>query len=222
MRIFAFIILYFATGINYQTEPGSYRQEGKASYYSDGFHGEKTSSGERFSMYDFTAAHRTLPFNSYLRVTHTENDLSILVRVNDRGPFIKSRMIDLSEAAARRIGGYVQGIFPVKAEEIIFHPLDRETDSLYRNVPVMDCLGNPDSLSGKSISLWSTKFLLHALYIANDLYLKEDVEKVMICGRGKEKNRRYYLVLTGISSQNECNEMKSYYEKSGFMNVAYF
>ena len=73
-----------------------------ASWYGNEFHGRLTANGERFNQYDFTAAHRTLPFGTRLIVTHKNN--SIVVRINDRGPFIKSREIDLSKAAAMRLG----------------------------------------------------------------------------------------------------------------------
>lgn len=79
-------------------------QVGVASYYGREFHGQKTASGERFDMYDLTAAHRTLPFGTRLRVTNLTNGRQVIVRVNDRGPFVKGRIIDLSYAAARELG----------------------------------------------------------------------------------------------------------------------
>ena len=78
-------------------------QQGKASFYAQRFHGRRTASGVHFDMDGFSAAHRTLPFGSILRVTNPKNNTSILVTVNDRGPFIRSRIIDLSSAAARSI-----------------------------------------------------------------------------------------------------------------------
>ena len=71
-------------------------QKGKASYYGAEFEGRKTANGEKFSNYDYTAAHRKLPFNTYVRVTNLKNNLSITVRINDRGPFVETRIIDLS------------------------------------------------------------------------------------------------------------------------------
>ena len=92
--------------------------KGLASYYGTGFHGRKTANGEIYNRYLFTAAHRKLPFNTYLRVTNLKNDLSITVRINDRGPYNYSRIIDLSESAARRIGSYQHGLTTVKIEWI--------------------------------------------------------------------------------------------------------
>lgn len=77
---------------------------GMASYYGDAHAGNRTASGERFNPSDMTAAHRTLPFGTKLRVTDPSTGRSVIVRVNDRGPFHKSRILDLSEAAARELG----------------------------------------------------------------------------------------------------------------------
>ncbi len=81
-----------------------YRERGIASWYGSKFHGRPTASGERYDMYAMTAAHRTLPLPSYVRVTNLENGRSVVVRVNDRGPFHGNRIIDLSYAAASKIG----------------------------------------------------------------------------------------------------------------------
>ena len=74
-----------------------------ASWYGPGFNGRTTANGEKFNMYALTAAHKTLPFNSKVRVTNLKNNKSVVVRINDRGPFIKSRVIDLSKAANKAL-----------------------------------------------------------------------------------------------------------------------
>lgn len=89
---------------------------GKASYYGDEFHGRKTASGEVYNMNEYTAAHRTLPFGTICRVTNLNNQKSVLVRINDRGPFVVDRIIDLSVGAARAIDGIAEGIMNVKIE----------------------------------------------------------------------------------------------------------
>lgn len=81
-----------------------YKAIGTASWYGPGFHGRKTASGERFNQKDMTAAHRSLPFGTVLKVTNIANGKSVDVKVNDRGPFIGGRIIDLSKAAASEIG----------------------------------------------------------------------------------------------------------------------
>lgn len=93
---------------------GRFLQKGIASYYGDGFHGKKTANGEIFNKNDLTAAHRTLPFNTKVKVTNLSNGKSVTVRINDRGPYAKGRIIDLSEEAGRRIGLDVTGTAKVK------------------------------------------------------------------------------------------------------------
>ncbi len=82
----------------------SHRLQGIASWYGGKFHGRKTANGETFDMHGLTAAHKTLPFGLRVRVSNRENGRAVVVRINDRGPFVKDRIIDLSHAAAQRIG----------------------------------------------------------------------------------------------------------------------
>jgi len=97
----------------------AFRQTGVASWYGKRFHGQKTSSGELYDMYAMTAAHPTLPIPSYVRVTNLANGRSVVVRVNDRGPFHASRIIDLSYAAAYRLGYIQAGSARVQVEAIV-------------------------------------------------------------------------------------------------------
>ena len=90
--------------------------EGIASYYADDFNGKKTANGEIYDMYKMTAAHRSLPFNTKVRVTNLGNKRSIVVRINDRGPFKLERLIDLSLAAATQLGMKGTGTARVKLE----------------------------------------------------------------------------------------------------------
>jgi rare lipoprotein A len=97
---------YKVLGKWYQPLPHAegFRQRGLASWYGRDFHGKKTSNGENYNMYAMTAAHKTLPLGTYVRVYNQENNRSVVVRINDRGPFVRDRVIDLSYAAARDIG----------------------------------------------------------------------------------------------------------------------
>lgn len=88
---------------------------GVASWYGPGFQGRRTANGEKFNMHQMTAAHRNLPFGTQLRVTHLENGKSVTVTVNDRGPFITGRVLDLSYAAAKQIGMLGSGHAEVRA-----------------------------------------------------------------------------------------------------------
>ncbi|SAK46639.1 RlpA-like lipoprotein [Caballeronia calidae] len=111
-----------------ESEPLDYRSAttnvaaeiGRASYYSSKFQGHRTASGERYDMRTMTAAHRTLPFGSYVRVSNLARTRSVIVRVNDRGPFVKGRVIDLSFAAATELGLQHAG-----SADVILEPLGR-------------------------------------------------------------------------------------------------
>ena len=93
--------------------PRGVQQRGKASFYAKRFHGRKTASGERFDMYAMTCAHRTLPFGTRVRVARVDDGRSIVVRVNDRGPYSRGRIIDLSYAGAQALGMVREGVIPV-------------------------------------------------------------------------------------------------------------
>jgi rare lipoprotein A len=89
---------------------------GKASFYARRFHGRKTASGERFSIHGMTGAHRSLPFGTRVKVTNLKNGRAVVVRINDRGPYGRGRVIDLSPAAARQIDMIQAGVVPVTVE----------------------------------------------------------------------------------------------------------
>lgn len=111
---------YTLRGKNYNIikEPQGFTQTGHASWYGKKFHGHLTSNGEVYDMYSMSAAHKTLPIPSYVKVTNTANGKTVIVRVNDRGPFHQGRIIDLSYAAAYKVGVYQNGTAPVKIEYI--------------------------------------------------------------------------------------------------------
>jgi len=107
---------YEVFGQRYRTLVSSdgFEQRGLASWYGTKFHGSRTSSGEPYDMFAMTAAHRELPLPSYVEVTNLDNGKRVVVRVNDRGPFVGGRVIDLSYAAAHRIGMVEKGVAPVR------------------------------------------------------------------------------------------------------------
>ena len=119
---------YSVLGKTYQvlpTEEG-YRERGVASWYGEKFHGHKTSNGEVFDMYQVSAAHKSLPIPSFLQVTNLDNNRSIVVRVNDRGPFHGDRIVDLSYAAALKLGYAERGTARVELEAIIANGSDSD------------------------------------------------------------------------------------------------
>jgi rare lipoprotein A len=96
--------------------PAGYTEEGNASWYGVPFNGRRASNGEIYDMYKLTAAHRTLPFETIVRVTNLNNGKSTVVRITDRGPFVDNRIIDLSLAAAREVDSVGAGVVPVRVE----------------------------------------------------------------------------------------------------------
>lgn len=112
-----------------QTERKAIREVGFASWYGRQFHGRKTATGDKYDMYTMTAAHPTLPLPSYVRVTNLANKRSVVVRVNDRGPFLNGRIIDLSYAAAVKLGYAQQGSARVVVETLLpAGPLEQNPD----------------------------------------------------------------------------------------------
>lgn len=111
---------YKQYGKQYQVLGSSknYEEKGVASWYGRGFQKKRTSSGERYNMYSLTAAHKTLPLHTRVRVTNLSNGRSVVVRINDRGPFISNRLIDVSYAAAKQLHMVGQGTTPVDVKAI--------------------------------------------------------------------------------------------------------
>ena len=111
------VITILTTGCaTFRSAHNAYSQTGLASWYGSQFVNQSTASGEKYLPHLLTAAHRSLPFNSRVRVTNLENGKSVIVRINDRGPFIKGRIIDLSYAAAKQINMIGKGIARVKVD----------------------------------------------------------------------------------------------------------
>ena len=124
---------YTVRGRTYRVlETGAgYREKGLASWYGLKFHGRRTSSGEPYNMYAMTAAHKTLPLPTWVRVTNLDNDRSVVVKVNDRGPFHSGRIIDLSYAAASRLGVLGKGTAPV---EVVALPAGKPVPATEKSV----------------------------------------------------------------------------------------
>jgi len=129
------------------------KERGLASWYGKKFHGQKTSSGEVYDMFAMTAAHKTFPIPSYARVTNVENGKSVVVRINDRGPFHSNRIIDLSYAAAKRIGILAKGSGLVEVERV-FAGLPAEPPVLSKGpVPEPPTIESP-MVSKEASGLW--------------------------------------------------------------------
>ncbi|MCB5208058.1 septal ring lytic transglycosylase RlpA family protein [Methylovorus mays] len=130
---------YIALGVSYKpmTEYQPYKQRGIASWYGRRYHGQKTSSGEIYDMYGMTGAHTTLPLPSYVRVTNPDNGRSVIVRINDRGPFHSDRIIDLSYAAAYKLRLSEKGSGLVDVEAIDTRPGAKPLPSVVTPTPAV-------------------------------------------------------------------------------------
>ena len=136
---------YTQFGITYEIMPSSlgYREVGNASWYGSKFHGRRTSNGDIYDMYSMTAAHKTLPIPTYVRVTRLDTQQTIIVRVNDRGPFHDQRIIDLSYAGAVKLGFSDSGTAKVLVEAIDASvPLPSDDEKAYLQIGAFD---NPES-----------------------------------------------------------------------------
>jgi rare lipoprotein A len=109
-----------------------FEQEGIASSYGREFHGRTTSNGELFDMHAMTAAHKTLPLGVFVRVQHSRSNREVIVRINDRGPFVGDRIIDLSEAAALQLGMLQEGLAPVKVTALGYRSDGQSASEAYR------------------------------------------------------------------------------------------
>ena len=136
--------VYTVLGKSYRVMDSArgFRQEGIASWYGMKFHGRQTSNGERFDIYKLTAAHKHLPLPSFVRVTNLENGRKTIVRVNDRGPFHDNRIIDLSYAAAVKLGFHDKGTARVRVE--VLQPQSPDMDQYIVQAGAFSQLENAD------------------------------------------------------------------------------
>lgn len=133
--------------------PKGFTQTGKASWYGKKFHGHLTSNGEIYDMYSMSAAHKTLPIPSYVKVYNLDNNTQTVVRVNDRGPFHEGRIIDLSYAAATKLGVTQTGTANVKIEVIIIEQGEQTPLDAKKNPYVIQVASSPHKDRSRHLSL---------------------------------------------------------------------
>ncbi|NIM90115.1 MAG: septal ring lytic transglycosylase RlpA family protein [Candidatus Aminicenantes bacterium] len=169
-------------------------QTGLASWYGPDFHGKKTSSQEIYNMYELTAAHKSLPFGTYVMVTNLDNGKSVRVRINDRGPFVRGRIIDLSYAAARVLDMIGQGVVRVRIE-------------------VLSRI--PRAKSGPRFSVQVGAFVSRENAEALKLQIQKIYQNVYI-STIETSNQVYYRVRIGAKSLASAHEMARELFKQGF------
>lgn len=147
-----------------------FREEGIASWYGKDFHGKTTANGERYDMYGMTAAHKILPFNTQVKVTNLTNGRSIIVRINDRGPFVANRVIDLTHTGASKIGMIGPGTARVRVETVGAVPAIKNGDimgNFYVQVGAFSRKDNAERLVAK----FKSEGLNARMYYAETVYL---------------------------------------------------
>lgn len=195
---------YVIRGIKYYPTVVSVGDEfkGNASWYGPDFHGKLTSNGETYNMYDMTAAHKTLPMNTIVKVTNLRNGLSTVVRINDRGPFIATRIIDLSNTAARKIEMVGAGTAPVKVEVLGFHSKGQ------KNVPIQQELKKtPQDQSADGFALQIASFSrFEGAITTQKKYDNTDGYKTVIKDVETQSGRIFKVWLKGFRSEAEARD----------------
>lgn len=171
---------------------------GLASWYGPNFHGRQTSNGEVFNMYHKTAAHKTLPMNTILKVTNKNNGKSTVVRINDRGPFVGTRIIDLSKAAAQEISMIGTGTAPVRLEILGFHGKIATLNSEEAKEEV--------SISDYYVQIGAFKILDGAKRYQKQHAVIDERYKATIKGYEIENGRIYRVLLSGFQSEQEARD----------------
>jgi rare lipoprotein A len=184
-----------------------FEQEGLASSYGQEFHGRRTSNGETFDMNAMTAAHKTLPMGVYVRVKLKRNGNEVVVRINDRGPFVRERIIDLSDAAAGRLGILKEGVAPVKITALGYRTEGVGGASSYRPLPSYD--------SGTfTIQVGAFSIKANAYRYEDELKRKfgsADVQEAVVDGA------KYYRVRLGrYASLRMAQSAQEQFEHKGF------
>lgn len=179
-----------------------YKEKATVSFYADGFHGKKTSSGETFNMYDLTCANKTLPFGTLLKVTNLANGKSVTVRVNDRGPFVADRELDLSKGAAQKLGMINAGTAQTRIEII-----KRGPDTQLSRITAQKAMQIVAQKSGgknqpKTASADQTK------------KPEQSAKKYPV-------GTRWDLQVGAFSTKESANELAQRLLKSGFKNVVF-
>lgn len=204
---------YTVMGVRYTpiAKDAPIRQVGYASWYGKQFHGKKTSIGEVYDMYLPTAAHPTMPLPSYAKVTNLENGKSIIVRVNDRGPFLKDRIIDLSYGAAKTLGYVNKGVAKVEVRRLTnseiasgnwengLAPVD-ETPQQVPTTTSVPIYSNPESGWGAQIGVFTSEVNAQQFYAHTQAILSSNLSNIPV---RLIKDGGYYRVVVGKNLNHE-------------------
>jgi rare lipoprotein A len=186
--------------------------KGNASWYGPDFHGKLTSNGERYNMYEMTAAHKTLPMNTVVKVTNLKNGLTAVVRINDRGPFVATRIIDLSNSAARKIEMIKDGTAPVKIEVLGFYSKNKTRILRKKLIKKAKQKKKKDIIDQKkkSYALQIASFTnIDGAIETQEKYNNKDGYTTIIKDIESENGRFFKVYMRGFQSEDEIREYKN-------------
>ncbi len=221
--ILIFLINFLLINIIHSQE--TFVQEGLASFYANKFEGRTTASGEKYEHDKLTGSHLTLPFGTMVKVTNLENNKSVVVRINDRGPFIKDRIIDVSKSAAEVLDFIEAGLVNVKIEVVENAPEKTEKEEKEKSIQIetkipekitaIDNNKNPYysfnikkiNPQGYGIQIGSYKEMINLARLSEEV--KTKYGKDVIVQVSKVKNEKYYRIILGtFPTKNEAIEFK--------------
>ncbi len=183
---------------------------GTASWYGPDFHGKLTSNGEVYNMWDMTAAHKTLPMNTIVKVTNRRNGKSTVVRVNDRGPFVDNRIIDLSKAAANKIDMIGAGTAPVTLKVLGFAGKGTKTTPRTKKELDKELKDSPKIMDMDNFSLQIGSFSkIDGALQTQEKFDNTDGYHTIIKDVQTQKGRIFKVVLTGFKSEQEARDYKA-------------
>lgn len=216
-KLLGLLVIFISSGSLFAQ---SYAQEGIASFYADKFEGRKTASGDKYKHSRLTAAHRTLPFGTILKVTNLDNQKSVQVKINDRGPFVEGRIIDLSKSAAKILDFVNKGLVKVKIE--VVNAGDGKGNSYSTNPSgyseyreekeFYDFNITRINPSGYGVQIGNFKEMVNLVRLADNLkasYRKKVIVRVSIV-----KEEKYYKIIIGDeSSRQKAGNIKKKLQK---------
>jgi rare lipoprotein A len=178
---------------------------GRASWYGPKFHGRLTSNGETYNMYDLTAAHKTLPMNTVVRVTNRNNGKSTIVRINDRGPFVANRIIDLSKKAASNLGMIGTGTAPVRLEILGFA---EEGTTRIADLKALKRGPKEKVMASFAVQIGSFRRIEGAVF-TQEKYDNTEGYRTIIKDTEYNGERLFRVWLTGFKSEAEARDFKA-------------
>lgn len=198
---------YVIRGIRYYPTVVSVgdRFEGMASWYGPKFHGKHTSNGEIYNMYGMTAAHKTLPMNTIVKVTNQRNGKSIVVRINDRGPFVDNRIIDLTKTGASKIDMIAAGTAPVKLEILGFETKGKKSIPSKKELKK---LPQKELVSEFALQIASFSKIEGALKM-QEMHDNTDGYRTIIKDVESDRGRLFKVWLKGFKSEEEARDYKA-------------